>query len=139
MIVAHALMGSGDAETHIPARRDVEGSKGMVKPIQYGMTMFRNKVKEKPEEYEEGDRTPKRIKRLLEGHDVYLSIWKQRNGFREEFVQGLRYIKSSRWYCMPYERAASPFPHEVKQVDAFDKRQTSLDGAIDNMLKDNPF
>lgn len=116
MIVAHALM-SSDSETHIPARRDVEGSKGMVKPIQYGMTMFRNKVKEKPDEYDEGDRTIKRVKRLLEGEDVYLSIWKQRNGFREEFIQGLKYCKKARWYSMPYEKFKSPFPSEGKQVE----------------------
>lgn len=116
LIVAHALMGDG-SEWKIPARRDVEGSKGMVKPIQYGLTVFRNKVKEKPEEYDEGDQTRKSIKRLMEGEDVYFSCWKQRNGFREEFVQGLRYNKRARQYCLPYGHFESPFPVDIVQEE----------------------
>lgn len=115
LIVAHALMGDG-CEWKIPARRDVEGSKGMVKPIQYGLTVFRNKVKEKPQEYDEGDNTRQSIKRLIDGEDVYFSVWKQRNGFREEFIQGLKYNKASRTYALPYENFSSPFPIEQKQT-----------------------
>jgi twinkle protein len=116
LIVAHSLMGDG-CEWKIPARRDVEGSKGMVKPIQYGLTIFRNKVKEKPEEYDEGDNTRKSIKRLMDGDDVYFSVWKQRNGFREEFVQGLKYNKRSRTYALPYGRFESPLPLQVVQAE----------------------
>ena len=113
MIVAHSLMSSEGSEWKIPGRRDVEGSKGMVKPIQYGVTVFRNKVKEKPEEYEDGDRTPQKIERLINGSDVYFSVWKQRNGFRSEFVHGLKYNSKSRTYATEYANFISP--HELKQ------------------------
>lgn len=115
MIVAHSLMSQEGCEWKIPGRRDVEGSKGMVKPIQYGLTVFRNKVKEKPEEYDEEDRTPKKIQRLIEGSDVYFSVWKQRNGFREEFVQGLKYDKKARIYATEYTRFESPYPLKQEQ------------------------
>jgi twinkle protein len=118
MIVAHSLMSAEGCEWKIPGRRDVEGSKGMVKPIQYGLTMFRNKVKEKPEEYDDGDRTPKKIERLIDGSDTYFSVWKQRNGFRSEFVQGLRYDRNARVYAMQYEGGfRSPYPLQQEQTE----------------------
>lgn len=120
MIVAHSLMSSEGCEWKIPGRRDVEGSKGMVKPIQYGVTVFRNKVKEKPEEYDEDDKTPKKIQRLIDGSDVYFSVWKQRNGFRSEFVQGLKYDRNARIYAAEFSRFESPYPIKQEQEEILD-------------------
>jgi twinkle protein len=117
ILVAHSLMSSEGSEWKIPGRRDVEGSKGMVKPIQYGITVFRNKVKEKPEEYDEDDRTPKKIQRLIVGADVYFSVWKQRNGFRAEFVQGLKYNRSARTYATEYANFVSPYELKQEQTE----------------------
>lgn len=116
ILVAHSLMSSEGSEWKIPSRRDVEGSKGMVKPIQFGITVFRNKVKEKPEEYDEEDRTPKKIQRLITGSDVYFSVWKQRNGFRAEFVQGLKYDRKARTYATEYANFVSPYALEQEQT-----------------------
>lgn len=88
----------------------------MVKPIQFGITVFRNKVKEKPEEYDEEDRTPKKIQRLITGSDVYFSVWKQRNGFRAEFVQGLKYDRKARTYATEYANFVSPYALEQEQT-----------------------
>jgi hypothetical protein len=117
ILVAHSLMSSEGSEWKIPGRRDVEGSKGMVKPIQFGVTVFRNKVKEKPEEYDEDDRTPKKIQRLIDGSDVYFSVWKQRNGFRSEFVQGLKYDRKARTYATEYSNFVSPYELKQEQIE----------------------
>lgn len=125
MLVAHSLMGN-DCDWKIPGRRDVEGDKGMVKPLQYGISIFRNKVKEKPDEFDEGSDTSKRIQKLLDGEDAYISIWKQRNGFREEFIQGLRFHKSARWYALPFEKFSSPlpiYPSEQKVAEVETKQE----------------
>jgi len=131
MLVAHSLMSQEGSEWKIPSRRDVEGSKGMIKPIQYGATVFRNKVKEKPEEYDEEDRTPKKIQRLIDGSDVYFSVWKQRNGFREEFVHGLKYDKKARIYAQEYTGFSSPYPIEQKQEVMVDELKDQDMGAVD--------
>jgi twinkle protein len=133
ILVAHSLMSSEGSEWKIPGRRDVEGSKGMVKPIQYGITVFRNKVKEKPEEYDEDDRTPKKIQRLIVGSDVYFSVWKQRNGFRAEFVQGLKYNRSARTYATEYANFVSPY--ELKQ----EQTEVTITELEDQDTSDIPF
>lgn len=119
ILVAHALT-SADTETRIPGRADVEGSKGMVKVVQNGITIFRNKVKEKADEYDEGDKTPKRIKRFLEGSDAYISCWKQRNGFREEFVHELKFDKRMRRFATTFGRFEAPFvPQKEEEITSF--------------------
>ncbi len=133
VLVAHSLMSSEGSEWKIPGRRDVEGSKGMVKPIQFGITVFRNKVKEKPEEYDEDDRTPKKIQRLITGADVYFSVWKQRNGFRAEFVQGLRYNRSARTYATEYANFVSPYELKQEQIEV------TIKDLEDNDTSDVPF
>jgi twinkle protein len=104
VLVAHSVF-SDSSETRIPRKNGVEGSKGMVKPVQNVITIFRNKVLENPAEYEDGDKTPKRVKMLLDGSNTYFDVSKQRKGFREEFTCAVHFDKDSRRYSMPFIRA----------------------------------
>ena len=114
MLVAHALMGDDHAFKK-PTLRDIEGSKGMTKPIQYAISVFRNRVKENPEEFYEGDRTPTKIENLINGYDAYFNVFKCRNGFRKEFSQGLNFDVSSRRFKTPGSAYKSPFKVEIAQ------------------------
>jgi twinkle protein len=114
MLVAHALMGD-DHATKKPTLRDIEGSKGMTKPIQYAISIFRNRVKENPAEFENGDQTPQKIENLITGSDAYFNVFKCRNGFRKELSQGLEFDVSSRRFRTPYGRFKSPFEVSMNQ------------------------
>ena len=114
MLVAHALMGD-DHATKKPTLRDIEGSKGMTKPIQYAISIFRNRVKENPAEFENGDQTPQKIENLITGSDAYFNVFKCRNGFRKELSQGLDFEVSSRRFKTPYGRFNSPFEVKMNQ------------------------
>lgn len=114
MLVAHALMGD-DHAFRKAGLRDIEGSKGMVKPIQYAVGVFRNRVKENPHEFYEGDKTPQKIQNLIDGHDAYFNVFKCRNGFRKEFSQGLSFDIRSRRFKTPMSHFKSPFTVEVRQ------------------------
>ena len=114
MLVAHALMGD-DHSIKKPTLRDIEGSKGMTKPIQYAISIFRNRVRENPDEYEDGDRTPQKVQKLLEGHAAYFNVFKCRNGFRKELSQGLDFDVNSRRFKTPYGRYNSPFEVKLNQ------------------------
>jgi twinkle protein len=74
-LVAHANI-KGRKEGHIPGEHDVEGSGGMIKPIDNGITIWRNENKkdmiEDPVEYN----TTKEKAEML--HDGVMKIWKQR-------------------------------------------------------------
>jgi hypothetical protein len=100
-----------------PTLRDIEGSKGMTKPIQYAISIFRNRVKEQPNEYEDGERTPQKVQKLIEGDDAYFNVFKCRNGFRKELSQGLSFDVSSRRFKTPYARYKSPFDVSMNQEE----------------------
>ena len=130
MLVAHALMGDDHAFKK-PTLRDIEGSKGMTKPIQYAISVFRNRVKENPEEFYEGDRTPTKIENLINGYDAYFNVFKCRNGFRKEFSQGLNFDVSSRRFKTPGSAYKSPFKVEIAQdeikVETLDKENEGVE------------
>ena len=117
MLVAHSLMGD-DHSVKKATLRDVEGSKGMIKPVQYVLSLFRNRVKEHAEEYCEGENTSKRISDLIEGSDAYFSVLKCRNGFRKELIQGLDFDVDSRRFKIPHCNIfRKPFDVDLKQDD----------------------
>lgn len=126
MLVAHALM-SDEHDTKQPTLRDIEGSKGMVKPIQYAISIFRNRVKEHPEEHENGDNTHARIRKLLDGHDAYFNVFKCRNGFRKEFSQGLEFHAASRRFRTTFGKFETPFKVEKEQAVADIKEEEGVD------------
>ena len=114
MLVAHSLLAE-DHSIRKPTLRDIEGSKGMTKPIQYAVSIFRNRVKEQPAEYSNGDRTSHFVQKLIDGYDAYFNVFKCRNGFRKELTQGLHFDVSSRLFRVPGSRYKSPYEIKLKQ------------------------
>ncbi len=74
-IVAHSRKLS---EELIPNMSDLEGSGGPAKAFDNIVTVWRNNIKNHPDDYDSGDRTGPKIKRLLEGPDGIMRISKQR-------------------------------------------------------------
>jgi len=130
MLVAHALMGEDHAWKKA-GLRDIEGSKGMVKPIQYAIGVFRNRVKENPEEFDEGERTSQKIQNLMDGLDAYFTVFKCRNGFRKEFCQGLSFDVGSRRFKTPWTSYRCPFTVEIKQEVMVDELKEQDMDAVD--------
>jgi hypothetical protein len=74
-LVAHANI-KGRRSDHIPGEHDVEGSGGMMKPIDNGITIWRNEFKqEQIEDPIEHGTTKEKAESL---HDGVMKIWKQR-------------------------------------------------------------
>jgi len=74
-LVAHSNL-KGSKEGHIPGRHDVEGSGGMIKPIDNGITVWRNEEKqERIQDPLKFDTTREKAEAL---HDGIIKVWKQR-------------------------------------------------------------
>ena len=88
-LVAHSNI-KGRRDGFIPGRHDVEGSGGMIKPIDNGLTIWRNEAKQ--EKLEEEDTEANRNL-----HDGLIKVWKQRDT-GDHFTRKLWFDKESRTF-----------------------------------------
>lgn len=87
-LVAHANIKQRN-EKQIPGKHDVEGSGGMMKPIDNGLTIWRNS--EKQDRLDNGDMGAAAL------HDGIIKVWKQRET-GEEFQRKLWFDKFSKTF-----------------------------------------
>jgi hypothetical protein len=74
-LVAHSNL-KGRKEGSIPSRHDVEGSGGMIKPIDNGITIWRHE--EKQSRVQDPDKYDTTLEKAEALHDGVMKIWKQR-------------------------------------------------------------
>jgi len=119
-LIAHSRFGD-QSDHRIPRIDDIEGSKGMIKPVQNVLTMWRNKPKEDALEDPEsvvnakGEHDAKKVDRLRAQPDAYIVCQKQRNGHRRCFKRGLWFDFRSRRFRLEESRIEQPVeaPEEI--------------------------
>lgn len=107
-LVAHSNI-KGRKDGTIPGRHDVEGSGGLIKPIDNGFTIFRNEAKQT--EIEEA-KTDSEREDAMKKCDGILKCWKQRES-GEHFQRKLWFDKKSRTFRTEYEEEPQPICPEL--------------------------
>lgn len=93
-LIAHSRYGDA-GEGRMPRVDDIEGSKGMIKPAQNILAWWRNIPKEEAKE-DPSTVTEDKYAELMAQPDAYLKCYKQRNGHRKRFTQGMWFHFASR-------------------------------------------
>lgn len=118
-LIAHSRYGDY-GEHKIPRVDDIEGSKGMIKPAQNILAWWRNIPKEDalddPSSVDE-----KTYSKLTSQPDAYLKCYKQRNGYRARFTQGMWFDFPSKRYRT--DRFRKETAMEIKEDLEFDKKE----------------
>ena len=115
-LIAHSRFKDGGSY-RIPMEDDIEGSKGLIKPVHNSLCIWRNTPKEDAKNDPDsvvdrfGNPDPEKVERLLKQPDAYLLCYKQRQGHRRRFKEGLWFnFKSRRFRTKQFDRSEDPVP-----------------------------
>lgn len=93
-LVAHANL-KGRKDGSIPGRHDVEGSGGMIKPIDNGITIWRHEKKQ--DKIEDPDKYEITPEQAMDLHDGIIKVWKQRES-GDHFQRKIWFDRESRTF-----------------------------------------